>query len=685
MGKRRIGTMKFVLLLMLTWAVTGQGATFYVSPSGNDGSGNGSISVPFLTITHALDTSSAGDIILIREGIYNEAVRIRNANITLQAYNEEHVIIHTPINDESLDTTVTIDVDADGGTLDGLEITGGYYYGVMLFTKWDWGDASDRSGATHVTIQNCKIHDTGRDCIKITPECDDLTISNCEIYNSGKRYDGNAEGVDNVNSDRMRVRDCYVHDTATTGVYAKGGAIDAVIERCVIENCGEIGVALGFDTSPEYFDITVNPDRYENIGGVVRNCLIRNTIYAGIAFYAAKNASAFNNTIVNTAQSGHSSIYFGVSLQDWEPDPDPNDGIGYRPASVNIHVENNVVLQDASITAPVVFIRTFYHEGDVGRVNGMEGMPIMDHNCYWCGTTAPTFTDQRPGFELSAGDFSQWQAHIGAEAHTLVSNPLLDTSYRPLEGSPCIEAGDSTVPVTDDLDGNPRTAPFDIGAYELSGEQPPEDGTSYYLPHIAHGNYTTYLLAYTPADEFAKFQISLYGDNGAFLERGSYTISPYRAMKIDISSLSASAGMAAIVTLTEGTAVFKGAYFNTSGGMAEFLLGSNLSNRLMFLFPSYNDAVDWNGLACWNTSEDSISMTLSAYSQGVIVVSRTVSLAGKENLVDVIGPAGSLLSSLGLHDFDMIQVQTSSSVLSGLNISGEGQGKLVFTSAVNVN
>ncbi len=676
---------KVLLVLLIICSVSGLASTIYVSSSGNDQTGTGKISSPFATISHALDVSNAGDTIQVRAGTYNEAVRIRNANITLKSYNNEHVIIHTPIDDENLDTTVTLDVDADGSTLDGLEITGGYYYGIMLFTRWDWGDPNDRTGVSHITIQNCNIHDTGRDCVKITPGCDYLTIANCEIYNSGIRYDGNAEGIDNVNSDYMVVQDCYIHDTATTGVYAKGGAIGAVIERNIVENCGEIGVALGFDTSPEYFDLTVNPDRYENIGGVVRNCLIRNTDMAGIAFYAAKDASAYNNTLIDTAQSEQSAVYFGVSLQDWEPDTDPNDGIGYRPASTNIHVENNIVLQDTSISTPMVFIRTFYHEGDVGRVNAMDGMPVMDYNCYWHGNGPLAFTDQRPGYEMENGSLSDWQNHIGSEGHSFVADPSLDSEYHPMEGSPCIDAGDSTVPVSDDLDKNSRTAPFDIGAYEVSGAQPPAEGTTYYLPHIAHSNYTTYLLAYTPANEQAEFRMSLYADDGSLLQNGSYTLAPHSTMKIDISSLSGAMAMAATVTLTGGAGVFKCVYFNTAGGMAEFLLDGNLSSQLMYLFPSYNDSVSWNGLACWNTSDSTISVTLTAYAGGVSVGAQSVSLAPMENLVDVIGPGGSLFNSLGLHDFDMIQIQSAAPVLSGLNISGDGQEKLVFTPAVRLN
>ena len=685
MENSRIKTRRLLSMLILVWAALGQSASLYVAPNGNDSSGNGSITFPFATISHALDASTTGDTIQIREGTYNEAVRIRNANITLQAYSNEHVIIHTPIDDENLDTTVAFDVDADGGALNGLEITGGYYYGIMLFTRWDYGDPNDRTGVSHVTIQNCKIHDTGRDCIKVTPGCDFLTVENCEIYNSGRRYNGNAEGVDNVNSDYMVVRDCYIHDTATTGVYAKGGAIGVLIERCVIENCGEIGVALGFDTSPEYFDLTVNPDRYENIGGVVQNCLIRDTAYAGIAFYGAKDASAFNNTVINTAQLGHSPLYFGITLQDWEVDPDPNDGIGYRPASVNIRVENNIVLQDTSGTATMVFIRTFYHEGDVNRVNGMEGMPVMDHNCYWGGDASLTFTDERPGFEMENGTFADWQAHIGSETHSFVADPLLDGENKPGVGSPCIDAGDSSVPFSDDLGKNTRTPPFDIGAYEAAGSQPSQEEKVYYMPHIAHSNYTTYVLAYAPVDEQAKFRVTLYGDDGGLLQQSSYTVAPRSSVKIDVSSLSGGAAMGATVTLTEGTAFFKGVYFNTDGGMAEFLLDHELSDNLMYLFPSYNGSISWNGLACWNASDTVATVILTAYAEGMSVGNQTVSLAPWENLVDVVGPDGSLLNTLGPHDFDMIQIHSSLPMLCGLNISGEGQEKLVFTPAVRLN
>ncbi len=132
----------------------------------------------------------------------------------------------------------------------------------------------DRSGASHILIEDCRIHDTGRDAIKIKPNCDDITIRRCEIFRTGvgpaNAADPNAEGIDCVNGDRILIQDCDLHDIHSTGIYLKGGSTDAVVERCRVTRCGEGGILLGFDTSPEFFDLTVNRAYHENIRGKVR-------------------------------------------------------------------------------------------------------------------------------------------------------------------------------------------------------------------------------------------------------------------------------------------------------------------------------------------------------------------------------------------------------------------------------
>src|SRR5688572_3226060 len=128
----------------------------------------------------------------------------------------------------------------------------------------------------------------------MAPKGNRVTIRRCEIFNSGRLYppgtpfdNKNAEGIDNVSSDFTLVQDCYVHDIATTGVYFKGGATDCIVERTRVERCGQAGILLGFDTSPEFFDTDANPRYFESIRCIARNCIVEDTNYAGIGLYAA--------------------------------------------------------------------------------------------------------------------------------------------------------------------------------------------------------------------------------------------------------------------------------------------------------------------------------------------------------------------------------------------------------------
>src|SRR5690606_41503432 len=100
----------------------------------------------------------------------------------------------------------------------------------------------------------------------------------------------NADGIDNGNGSGMVVEDSYSHGTATTGLYFKGGAADVLIQRNRIENTGDAGILVGFDTSPEFFDLQLNPGYYEAIRGRVINNVVRNTGYAGIGMYASRDS-----------------------------------------------------------------------------------------------------------------------------------------------------------------------------------------------------------------------------------------------------------------------------------------------------------------------------------------------------------------------------------------------------------
>lgn len=455
--QRAAGLFALWFLLVATAAPV-LAAEWLVAPNGSDGTG-GTAQAPFATLAHALSVAGPGDTITLRGGTYAGGVTVRQPDITIRSYPGETAVIASPIDDSEMDIVIRFYINAAGGRLQGLDIQGGYYYGVKTESNWGWGDPTSES-ASRIIIEDCRIHDTGRDCVKITPGCDDIIIRRCEIFNSGRRDDSNAEGIDNVNGDRMLVQECYIHDIATTGVYAKGGSIGSVIERCLIMRIGELGVAVGFDTSPEWFDTGVNPGYFENIDGVVRNCIIVDTAYAGIGIYAAQNAQVYNNTLVNVAQGGHAALYFGVAFHDWEP------GVPC-PASVGVSLRNNIVAQlnPEAAAAPMVGIR---HTDEHLGMDGLSGMPVMSNNRYHAQGASARFEDRRPGSPFD-GDLGGWQGHIGGDSDSSLGDPGLDANYHLAAGSPCIDAGyaynDAGVDFYD-YDGGVRSGAFDIGADE---------------------------------------------------------------------------------------------------------------------------------------------------------------------------------------------------------------------------
>ena len=403
----------------------------YVSPSGNDQTATGTFNAPYRSINTALESASPGATIILRSGTYREGmnVRVRTPNITIKSAKGEWAIIDLTTydsgNDE--DSGVYFDVDSSGGKLQGVEVIGGFY-AVCMETKWDWGDPSDRAGASNIVIEDCILHDSKRDVIKIKPNCNNITIQYNEIYNSGQTFAGrpqngedNAEGIDNVNGDNMIVRNNYIHDICSNAVYAKGGATDVLVENNRIERAHGAGIMVGFDTSPEFFDLSSNSQYYENIRGIVRNNLIIDTGWEGIGLYGSKDAQVYNNTIVNavTNRDYHSAIYFGLTYQDWE------DYAG-RPANSNPTIRNNVVSQPAGYDFPMIEIR---YADELGGMSALDGSPVMSNNCYYIAGRSATFYDHRPRNILEDAGFSAWQAHIGSDTGSVEVNPALDDDY----------------------------------------------------------------------------------------------------------------------------------------------------------------------------------------------------------------------------------------------------------------
>lgn len=448
-----------------------QAREIFIAPTGSDTLGTGSQASPYQTLRFVLEPANgvveSGDVITLRgagggaSAVYAaDEYRLRT-RLTLRSFPGEWAILRCPITVPD-GICLQIDPDASGSVISRLEIEGGTIYSVFLQTDWEQGQNPALQGASDVLLEDCKLHGSGRDVVKVTPKANRLTVRRCEIYDSGKIYpagtpvdDKNAEGIDNVNADGMRVEDSYIHDIATNCLYFKGGARQALIQRNRLENCGLGGIMVGFDTSPEFFDLQVNPGYYEAIDPVVRNNIVRFTDYAGIGLYASQNAKVFNNTLVDTARIGHAALYFGVTLQDF----DPNAG---RPPNSAPMLQNNIVRQAHDRCLSIRFAN------ELGGLSGLSGAPGSDYNFYSRNSGACLFRDARPGASLSNGNLTQWRAAVSADAMSVEGALSLSSDGHLLPGSPARDLGLTIAEVVDDFDQQTRVPPFDIGADEFA-------------------------------------------------------------------------------------------------------------------------------------------------------------------------------------------------------------------------
>jgi hypothetical protein len=436
-----------------------------VAPSGSDTAGNGSLRSPYATIDRALAAAGEGNAaIVLRGGTYRlrSAIRISIPNITIRSYTGEWAHLAVSSNDSAIAQVIEFYLGSEGGRIQRLEISGGSFHAVKMESGWGWAS----NPARNITVEDSVLHDTGRDIIKITPGTSNITIRRCHLYNSGRRDNSNAEGIDNVNSHNMVVQDNYIHDIATSGLYAKGGAKNALIERNLIVNAGGNGIALGFTTDPEWFDPD-NSMMYEAIDGVVRNNIVINSGMSGVGLFAALRPQVYNNTLINTGRVYHASI----SVQ-----PNANPYHKHPSASENVVIRNNIVVQPADASTPAFLIRC--HSGVNPCISGLSGTLAVSNNLYYKPGGA-NFLDERPGRRYSGG-FSGWKNHV-SEAGSLEGNPNLDAGYHLTSSSPALNAGIAVPGLSHDYDGEPRSGAFDIGADEFGGSAlpvPPPSGTT---------------------------------------------------------------------------------------------------------------------------------------------------------------------------------------------------------------
>jgi len=442
------------------------GTTYYVATNGADTNNGTSLNTPFRTLNKAINTVGPGDTIEIRAGTYVESKLIDTPGsptgwITMRAYQNEQVIVSSTgsgptfyfyhsLCDESviLNGSGNTDCQPLYWIVQGLEIRGSPNGG---------GDGNAiKIDTPKVKLIGNRICCAKADVVKLVRTANGVEVLNNEIWQNPAIVtpSGNAQGVDIVGADDVRVANNYLHDIDDIGIYAKGNSRRAVFESNRLENMalssGANALMLGQSTDA----IRVVDGNYESYDGIIRNNIVRNTGGPCLATASSFNVRIYNNSCYNTGQVMHGSILISNESE-------------LAQSGTNIEIKNNIIYGSAS--RPVIKISNF-----MGPALTDNTTLFIDKNIYFITGGAPKFTWDS---QFTNVDVAPWRTNYtsltGHSDTSLAVDPqyasTTDLTLNPT--SPAIDAGLNTPLVITDFTGaaRPAGATTDIGAYEYPG------------------------------------------------------------------------------------------------------------------------------------------------------------------------------------------------------------------------
>ena len=436
--------------------------SYYVAKTGSDNN-SGTLTSPWLTISHAVTKLVAGDILYARAGTYNEAVTIDNSGtassrITITNYPGESPIINGGGS-----------LGGNGGAL--IRINGSYVTVSNLEISNSSGNGVLTLYGGNVTLTNLNVHGCSGSGVLFQADysiCEDSHIWNnslCNYTNPGTQINASGisaarspnyctirrctvndnwgEGLSTFNATHTTIEDNSVYDNWSTNIYISD-ATYVLCQRNFVYTTKVLPGVLPYGKNIQngilMGDETGNPTS-------ANNTIINNICYGNCRNFewwgsnvgsGMNNFLIANNTFVNarsfpTSQGFVSNIWLVTSN------------------CVNTQFKNNIIYQsDASAL-------TAYASGSTsGLYNGKN---------LWLNAPLSTYT-----YLMGTGDV------ISDPKLTNVSQPNVATSYSLSSTSPAINAG-VNVGLTTDYLKNAISGLPDIGAIEYQGTS---TATTYY-------------------------------------------------------------------------------------------------------------------------------------------------------------------------------------------------------------
>lgn len=459
----------------------------------------GTQALPWMTIQHAADVVAPGDVVVVKAGTYPEAVLVtiggtEDSWVSFTTHEDDAVIVDgssVVLNDE--EGLITLH-QVGYVRLDGFRVEHsgphGNNPGILAYDT------------QHVVIRDNRTEDTASSGIMIWSSTDVLVTGNEIVQACSLDEASTNECLTVGESSRVEILDNHVHHGSQIrgeGIDVKDGSSDVVVRANHVHDVMGVGIYVdAWDKSTH--DIEIDGNLVHDI--------------EGDAFATGSEQGGLLERVRFVNNIGADSRWVGINLHDCCISSHPVDSVevinntfvgnGTGDWGGGILVENdqttNVVIRNNIVSDNLSFQIAL----EVASPSGVT----VDHNLI-------------DGFRGSSGEVRGEDFREG--------EPLFVDSqtgdYRLTSGSPAVDNGSSRAAPATDHEGirRPQGSGFDIGAFEMASELPPNPSLRWSVAGVAHNagvggtSWRTDLTVLNRGTVDGDLQVSFYPMAGAAL------------------------------------------------------------------------------------------------------------------------------------------------------------------------
>ena len=476
--------------------------TIYVSQSGNDSTGNGSVDNPYASIQWGIEMSLESDTVIVLPGAYVENINFIGKNIVVGSLflttQDTTYISQTIIDGDNIGTVVTFNGGEDTtSVLSGFTITNGLgTYGGGINCQ----NSSPTLSNLIITNNIADGYGGGINCYNSTPILRDLVVDSNTANNSGGGINLNRSSAnlslitisENYAINSAGGLDCYRSSPIITNVIIignnsgnNGGGVvfshsaDAIMSNVsVINNISESsggGISM-WKSSPLIEDVEISGNLAEGGGGGVVlwsssptliNCIIsgNTTDSEGGGISCGGDSLVLINCVISGNSSG---THGGSGIQAYNSYLEINNshfinnfgeghggGILLKDSTYAV-VSNSVISGNSGYNGGGIHCQSnfssslFYNctivdnhtdVGGGGITVGQNSSPIFVNSIFWNDQETDVFPYNGGTVIIAYSDIQGgWEGEGNIDADPLFTAPTT-ADYTLQEGSPCIDAG----------------------------------------------------------------------------------------------------------------------------------------------------------------------------------------------------------------------------------------------------